>query len=134
MRLFIYLQGKTNLLLEQFWGNIANVLKSGKKHNAFNPFTLFFFVAAFVVFCLYKLTDDAELKKYLIYSIIIVMFFGCLMYLLFYLFKPDRLQSESYLLEDKKLNMIGQKGSDILINPVNLTTPSQMLNEGGDHD
>ncbi len=121
-------------ILEQVFGNIANILKSGKKHNAFFPFILFFFVASVIIFSLIKFVNDKEMTGKLINAEIVLIAFGCLMYLLFYLFKPDRLQSESYLLEDKKLSMIAQKGNPIEINPVDLTPPVSQLNQGGSND
>lgn len=115
-------------------GNIANMFRSGKKHNAFQPFILFYFVVAASFLVIIKTVNDPDTTSLLIKCLVGVSIFGCVLYFLFYLFKADRLQSESYLLEDKKLNMISQKGLEIPINPVNLETQPYKLEKESDNE
>ena len=135
MRLFIHLHDKLKQIrtqLEQIWSNIVNIFRSGKKHNAFHPFTIYFLIAVIAIISLYKITDDRELKKLLIYALLSLMVFGCIVYTFFAIFKPDRLQTETFLLADKKLNMLRQKGSDIIIDQVDLTIPPRKIEGGQD--
>jgi len=117
---------------EHYLSNLANVVKAGYKSNAFAPLVWFnAIIQPLLYIVIYFISND--IIKYILVAVSsAVLIFSGIMYLVIFLKDPRLLQSERFRIEDKKLDMISQKGSDIVIEPVNLTTPPQL--EGGSYD
>lgn len=110
--------------MENNWSNITNYIRSGYRSNAFAPFVwatglVFMFIAAF-----YWGTSDTIIRYALIGLFVFLVISLVIIYFVLLIKDPRLLQSENYRLEDKKLDMITQKGSDFEIKPVELVTPN----------
>jgi membrane protein YdbS with pleckstrin-like domain len=92
----------------------------GKRSNAFNPISLFC-IAVIGVSSFFGYQSPAPLCYWLYGFAGLVAIFAMIMFLLIFFKDPKLLQSESYRLEDKKLEIMIQKGGAIDFNPVNLT-------------
>jgi hypothetical protein len=131
LKQLITLPNKLKLKVQQVWANLANIVKSGYRSNAFAP--LVWFNAIVNSFLLIGICYTNEIIVKYIFTIClgIILIFTLVMYLALFIKDPKLLQSERFRLEDKKLDMISQKGSDIVIQPVDLTTPYK-LEDGND--
>lgn len=124
MRIFVILD-KLNRKFLNFVSYIASYGKAiagGYKTNALAPLIWFnvFLIPVFTTGAI--LINITAIKYVLIISIIISVLFTFVMYVVLFIKDPKLLQSEGYRIEDKKLDIIAQKGGDILVNPVNLST------------
>ena len=114
--------------------NLSRVVNaSGGKTHVFAP--LLYFVGIYLLFIPLELiglkdVEDTNLKYLIVVFLVVIFFLVVTVYLIIYFRTPERLQSEWYRIEDKKLDLIASKGSSIPINPVNLSTPNE-LSEGG---
>ena len=113
----------------------TNLFRVARKSSAFTPLIWLLLVVGAIVYKLLPTITDQKVKDYLVYAFIVLLGFICMMYVLFWLFKPDRLHSETYLLENKKLELIREKGQDISINSVDFPiSDAYKLEEGGKGD
>jgi hypothetical protein len=124
--------GKINKMAENVVANVSGVFKAGYKTNAFAPLVWFNAVADPSLFFAAKFSEANYLKIIFVILLCIILISSLVAYFYMLFKKPDLLQSERFRIEDKKLNLIASKGSDIIISPVNLTTP--LLNEGDDNN
>lgn len=131
MLLYLSLRRRLLMPLDISISQLVNLIKSGYRSNAFAPYVWFLGVIAIVSFILMYFIPDEFIRRILAVVLVAAMLFGMFMYYTLFKKDPRLLQSESFRLEDKKLDMISQKGSDFPILPVDLTTPIQSLNEGG---
>ncbi|HMI05732.1 MAG TPA: hypothetical protein VK541_24805 [Pedobacter sp.] len=123
------------MLIEQNWSNLTNYIKAGYKSNAFAPFVWVSGLIFIFLFTFFTISDDQIIRYVLIGAFILVIVFNFVIYLILIFKDPRLLQSENYRLEDKKLDMITQKGSDFIIKPVDLVPPTnQLLREGDDNE
>jgi hypothetical protein len=106
-------------------------VKTGYKTNAFAPYVWFCAVVAAVELLIMIFIPDLFIRRVLTICFVSTVGFGMFMYWKLFKKDPRLLQSESFRLEDKKLDMIGQKGSGIIINPVDLTIVSLGPSEDG---
>jgi len=121
--------------MEQNWTNLTNYIKAGYRSNAYAPLVWLMGLIFMVLSGLYCITDNLIIRYALISVIIFTILFALVIYVVLLIKDPKLLQSENFRLEDKRLDMITQKGSDIIINPVNLVPPiSNLRIEGGDND
>jgi len=111
--------------LEQYLAHIGNIFKSGYRSNAFAPYVWLSVLVILLLIIIMKLFDDRIIEYACMTLIIFVVVFGAVMYLKLFNKDPKLLQSESYRLEDKRLDIISAKGSDVIVNPVNLSPPPQ---------
>jgi hypothetical protein len=131
---FIYFSRKKETKLgTDYFTSIVNLVKTGYKTNAFAPYVWFTAVVAVVEIIIMIIISDMFVRRTLTITLVATILFGMYMYYQMFKKDPRLLQSESFRLEDKKLDMIGQKGSDIMINPVNLSVRPQLLEEGGEN-
>jgi hypothetical protein len=106
---------------EKYILNYGTAVQRGHKSNAYAPlvwFDVFTLPILSLLICIIKIPFVEIALSVLL---ILVVLFSLVMYLMLYLKDPKLLQSEYYRLEDKKLDMIAQKGGDILVEPVGLT-------------
>ncbi len=105
--------------------------KSGGKTHALAPFLwlIGIWLILFILLLLWGLPkiDDVSLKYLIICIFVGVFIIGVIIYLIIYFRTPERLQSEWYRLEDKKLNMFAQKGGKISFEPVDLSEPPTQI-------
>jgi archaellum biogenesis protein FlaJ (TadC family) len=111
--------------IEQYLAHIGNIFRSGYKSNAFAPYVWLTVIIISSLIVIMKLFDDKIITYACMLLIIFVVVFGAIMYLKLFNKDPKLLQSESYRLEDKRLDIISAKGSDVIVNPVNLSPPPQ---------
>lgn len=132
MNVVISLGKKITRMAENFVANLSGIIKAGYKTNAFAPLVWFNAVADPSLIISINCSDDKSMK--LIFLLCVILIILCTLVAYFYmLFKrPDLLQSEKFRIEDKKLDLIASKGSDIVISPVNLTTPILIEGDGND--
>jgi len=119
------------LPLDKYLASIVNLVRTGYKTNAFAPYVWFCAVIAVVELLIMIAIADIFIRRVLTITFVVTVLFGMFMYWKLFKKDPRLLQSESFRLEDKKLDMIGQKGSDIMINPVDLTIVSLRSSEEG---
>ena len=115
-----------------FWNYITAYGKSvqnGYRTNAFAP------IKWLTIFLCPLLMAGILLIKILFVQILLVallvgvVMFALLMYFLIFKEDPKLLQSEAFRIEDRKLDLISQKGGDISINAVELTTSTNILGD-----
>lgn len=88
----------------------GKAVKDGYISNAYSPLVwvivlVLLPLASFVIF-----TDDAIIKYVAFAVIILIILFALVIYVVLLTKDPKLLQSEWYRIEDKKLNMIAEKG------------------------
>ncbi|MBL0049014.1 MAG: hypothetical protein IPP32_13065 [Bacteroidetes bacterium] len=127
---------KITHMFQQILANQANLIKAGYKSNAFAPLVWFNAVAnpSLIIGACY--TNDIALRYLLGILAALIIAVSLIAYIVLLIKSPTLLQSESFRIEDKKLDLIAQKGTDvIMINPVDLTPqPLQIEKEGGKND
>jgi hypothetical protein len=119
---------------DQFLGQIANLMKSGSRSNAFAPLV---WLCGTVLLCCFGgmyYFKEPLLKYWLLGLCVFVVIYACIMYLCIFLKDPKLLQSENYRIEDRKLDIIASKGEGIQFNPVDLTTPTKAIGGGKKHE
>lgn len=129
----IDLSTKLHIMFQNYFANLANVVKVGYKSNAFAPLVWFNAVVQPFLFVPAFLSKNETIKVVLIIVASLLIVFSAIMYLVLFLKDPKLLQSENFRIEDKKLDLIAQKGSDISITPVNLTTPQTLIQGGNEN-
>ena len=72
---------------------------------------------------------DSLISYIFLSLLVIVVLFALCMYVVLLIKDPNLLQSEYYRIEDKKLDIIASKGSDIQFNPVDLTPPTKEIGD-----
>ena len=117
----------------QYWANAANIVKAGYKSNAFAPLVWFNAIVDPILLVSSYISDEPVAKYFLMGTVCLLIVFSAIMYAIIFFKDANLLQSEKYRIEDKKLDLIAAKGSDIQIEPVNLTTPPKQI-EGGQDD
>ena len=122
------------MALPEILASLGNSLKVFKRGNAFTPFA-FFAIFLIVILIYFAASLHGTLQLILIILVCFIVGFSCLMYLLLFLKDPRLLQSETYRLEEQKLNIIQEKGGNVIFEPVSLT-PNQagMLNADNNTD
>jgi len=118
------------MYFEQVISNLANVVKVGYKSNAFAPIVWFNAIVLPILFVVALNIDNEKAQLFLIYVACAIAVFSALMYLIIFLKDPKLLQSERFRIEDKKLDLISQKGSNFKVMPVDLASQSR-ISEGG---
>ena len=118
-----------------FWQNYTakygKAIKDGYKSNAFSPIAwyCYFLIIPLGFGCIY--TKNTIVQIIFLVLIIIIILFPLVMYFLLFKKDPKLLQSEAYRIRDKTLDIIAQKGGEILVNPVDLTN-AEIGNEPAD--
>ena len=112
--------------------HIANLMRSGKKTNAFAPIVWFCGIILLLCFSGMFYFEDHIIRYTLLALIVIAILFACSMYLVLLLKDPRLLQSETFRIEDKKLDIIASKGREVQLNPIDLITPTKEI--GGKED
>ena len=106
--------------ISNYLGTLGNTLKIGKKSNAFFPLAIF--STLIISISTFFASKAPSPLNYFLYGFAgVVTIFTMIVYLIIFFRDPKLLQSESYRLEDKKLEIMIQKGGTIDFNPVNLT-------------
>ncbi|CAH0998028.1 hypothetical protein EMA8858_04163 [Emticicia aquatica] len=100
---------------------MAGIVRTGYKSNAFAPLVWFDGIIIPTILVFINLIDNNIIDYCLIGLLGIIVLFSLSMYLALFLKDPKLLQSENFRLEDKKLDIISQKGGVVSINPVELT-------------
>lgn len=106
--------------MNNIFANLSNLVKSGYKTNAFAPLVWFTAVSLPILLYFGFKTSNTLIQFFLIGASVFIVLFAAIMYLVIFLKDPKLLQSEGYRLEDKKLDLIAEKGGAISINPVNI--------------
>lgn len=114
------------MALEKYWANLANVISVGNRANAFVPLIILDSILIPVIFLFIYVSDDKVIRYSLVALIALLVIGSLIAYFIMLFKKPELLQTEHFRIEDKKLNMIAEKGSDFKILPVNLTTPTNV--------
>jgi membrane protein YdbS with pleckstrin-like domain len=115
---------------QQYIQAFGKSVKDGYRTNAFAP------MKWFAIFLVPILITSIATIKILFFQIIIsillsiIVVFSLVMYLVIFLKDPKLLQSEAFRIEDRKLDLIAQKGGDISINAVELNTGTNVLGDG----
>jgi hypothetical protein len=107
--------------------SLVNSVKVGYKTNAFAPLVWFSFIIVGLLF-LFGYLSSEPLNYFLFGLGGIVILFDLVMYIVLLNKDPKLLQSENYRLEDKKLEILQEKGGKVVFNPVTLT-PTETLDE-----
>lgn len=106
--------------ISSYLGSLGNTLKIGKRSNAFFPLAVFSIVIIGIS-TFFGFKSPSPLNYFLYGFAGFVTIFTMTVYLIIFFKDPKLLQSESYRLEDKRLDIMIQKGGTIDFNPVNLT-------------
>jgi hypothetical protein len=103
---------------------LTNLIQSGYRTNAFAPLVWFNAVVDIpLLICSYHLSPP---MSYFALAIVLLLILASFVtYLIIFFKDPKLLQSESYRLEDRKLDLIQEKGGAFMVNPVDLSTPLQ---------
>lgn len=119
--------------------SIQSMLKSVNKKNVFAPFIQFMGV---ILACMsfFSYLFKTVMETYAIYVFVfmcLVFVVGTCVYLFILVKRPESLQSETYRLEEKKLNIISGKSERVRVNPVTITLGGMgidQLEKGGDNE
>lgn len=114
---------------DQIMAQLANLMKSGSKTNAFAPLILLCSIVIFTSMIGIYYFNESLIKYLFVALIFLVIIFALVMYVVLLVKDPNLLQSERYRIEDKKLDIIASKGEEIQFNPVDLTTPIKSLED-----
>jgi len=106
--------------ISSYLGSLGNTLKIGKRSNVFFPL-VFFSIIIIGISTFLGFKSPSPLNYFLYGFAGLIVVFTMIMYVIIFLKDPKLLQSESYRLEDKRLDIMIQKGGAIDFNPVNLT-------------
>jgi len=102
----------------------------GKKTNVFVPLIICLCVILIflpiVVYCIAHI-EDSIIKYTILFFYIVLSLFALVMYAIIYFRTPDKLHSEWYNIENRKLEMMQQKGGEITFAQVDLI-PSPINN------
>lgn len=118
-------------MFQQYLANMANVISAGYKSNAYAPLVWFNGVVDPLLILAVCFTSNVKIEAILLILLCIIIAGSFIVYVVLLIIKPGLLQSESFRIEDKKLDLIAQKGSDLIeIAPVNLTPPTKIEGRG----
>lgn len=115
--LFILDKIKTNLLnlWDKYIAAYGKASKEGYKSNAFAPIAWFSIFLILPIVTTILVTKDNTIR-YLMFGLLsLVILFTLTMYIVLLVKDPKLLQSEEYRLEEKKLEIIAEKGGEIRI-------------------
>lgn len=111
----------------QYLANLVNLVKVGYKSNAFAPLVWFNGIVDPLLLIIAVIVGG--ITSYILIILLgLIILFSLAMYAIIFAKNPNLLQSERYRLEDKKLDLIASKGSEFMINPVDIT-PQQFLED-----
>jgi hypothetical protein len=112
-------------MFRQYVSGISNIVNSGgKKSNAFTPILklIGIFAITFIPIALYL----NGIIVYIMLGVLMFLFLGAvIIYLIIFFKDPKLLQSESYRIEERKLEIVSEKGGALVINPVNIPLISE---------
>jgi hypothetical protein len=131
INLFKTIKRKIKSMFTEYWAKTANVVKAGYRSNAFAPLVWFNSIVDPILIAGSIFTSEPVIKIIFIIIVAIIILLSVIMYVVLFLKDPKLLQSEEFRIEDKKLDLIASKSEGITIVPVNLTTPSKQIDEGG---
>ena len=114
---------------EQFMVQLANLMKSGSRTNAFAPLVWLCGTVIFAGIGGLFYFDDPIIKYVFLGLLVLVVIFALVMYVVLLVKDPRLLQSEHFRIEDKKLDIIASKGEGIQFNPIDLTIPTKEIGE-----
>jgi hypothetical protein len=117
--------------IDQYLSKLANMVQVGRRSNAFAPVIWLTGIICFICIGGMHYFDDPIIKYTLLIIFIIGILYAMAMYIVLLVKDPRLLQSESFRIEDKKLDIISAKGSEVIVNPVNLTPPPTQSQIGG---
>ena len=130
--LWRYIKNKIKMSWEQYFANVANIVKSGYRSNAFAPYVWFCAIVIPFLIAAILLIKDPRVTIVVSIAICFVILFASVMYFVLFQKDPKLLQSENYRIEDRKLDLIEQKGGDLIVNPIDMILPMQ-LEKGEGH-
>lgn len=114
--------------------SLGNSLRVFKRGNAFTPFAIF---AIFVIVILiyFSTVFSGVIQMIMIILICFIVLFSCAMYLVLLIKNPKLLQSETYRLEEQRLNIMQEKGGSVIFEPVSLTpTQAELLSDDNESE
>ena len=114
-------------MFQQYLSNLALLVKSGYKSNTFSPLVWFCAIVMPVLAALLIFSNDKVIIYTSLALFVVLLMFCMRMYLKTFDKDPKLLQSERFRIEDKKLDLVAQKGSNIEIEPFDLSVPPQNL-------
>lgn len=114
---------------DQMMAQLANMMKSGSKTNAYAPLIVVCGIVIFASMIGIHYFDENIIKYVFLGLIVVVVIFALVMYVVLLMKDPKLLQSERYRIEDRKLDIIASKGQDIQFNAVDLTVPTKEIGE-----
>jgi hypothetical protein len=89
--------------------------------NALNPILFLCLIATPICFVMaYLFKGDALISRSLLAGGILPVLIGCGAYIGFAIFKPEKLQSETYQLRHEAMQLVAQKGKSFLVSEVSL--------------
>jgi len=127
-KIFAILDRLNHLFLDfvNYISSYGKAVKSAYKSNALAPIIWLDVFAIPVLLVLTTIFKTIVIKYILVGLVVLLIIFTLVMYVVLFKKDPKLLQSEGYRIEDKKLDLIAQKGGDIPINPVDLITSSEI--------
>jgi len=120
---------RLKLFLEKLLSNTDTFKSVGSRSSIFTAMAWY---SAFIFLgCIGTAIIFESIRTYIIIIGSIVCLFPLVMFVVIFFKNPTLLSSEEFLIEQKKLQIIQEKGKDIIFNPMNLTTPDmkQSINE-----
>lgn len=116
----IYIWQSLLTSVNKILANLSNLIQTGYKSNAFAPWVWFTGVASAVLLPLTLVTKNEMITTIVVLAVVGMIIYGMIMYAVLLKKDPKLLQSESYRLEDKKLDIISEKGKGLAIRPVDI--------------
>ncbi|HVW16395.1 MAG TPA: hypothetical protein VHB54_21355 [Mucilaginibacter sp.] len=114
---------------DQMMAQLANLMKSGSKTNAYAPLIWQCSIVCVLSIGGMYYFKEPVIRYVFLGLIVLVVIFALVMYVVLLIKDPKLLQSEKYRIEDKKLDIIASKGEGIQFNPIDLTVPTKEIGE-----
>ena len=131
LHIFGNLKRRILVLWDKYMAAYGVAVKNGYKSNAFSPIAFYAYFLILPLIGAAVWIHNFVLQCIFVAVIVIIALFPLVMYLLLFKKDPRLLQSEKFRLEEKKLNMIAEKGGSIKISEVDLNNNTRI---GGDGD
>lgn len=125
---------KFKTMIEGIQASIANIVKAGYKTNAFAPLVWFNAVADSLLIFGIKVCNNLVVTYIFVSVLCLLIIATFITYIVLLVKDPKLLQSEKYRIDDRKLDLIAQKGQGITINPVDLLNLEQSSSKKGGND
>lgn len=125
---FIFLmKKKIRMSYDQILAKFGSLIGTYSKRNIYAPLIwISGFIITMLGIIMFSFKEYSEVRYTCLVFILLITIFDLVMYVIIFVKDPKLLQSERFRLEDKKLDMMASKGSEIKFNPVNLSLPNEL--------